>query len=171
MSPTRVTQASNPLRDPRDKRLPRIAGPCGLVLFGVTGDLARKKLMPAVYDLANRGLLPPGFSLVGFARRDWADQDFAQVVHDAVKEHARTPFREEVWQQLAEGMRFVPGTFDDDAAFEQLREAIEELNTSQGTSGNYAFYLSVPPKFFPQVVQQLKKHGLADAPEGSWRRA
>ena len=65
--------------------------------------------MPAIYDLANRGLLPPGFALVGFARRDWADQDFAQVVHDAVKEHARTPFREEVWKQLAEGFRFVPG--------------------------------------------------------------
>ena len=70
MSPARVGPGHNPLRDPRDKRLPRIAGPCGLVLFGVTGDLATKKLMPAIYDLANRGLLPPGFSLVGFARRD-----------------------------------------------------------------------------------------------------
>jgi glucose-6-phosphate 1-dehydrogenase len=61
----------NPLRDPRDRRLNRIAGPSSLVLFGVTGDLARKKLMPAVYDLANRGLLPPSFALVGFARREW----------------------------------------------------------------------------------------------------
>ncbi|MEV6880359.1 glucose-6-phosphate dehydrogenase [Streptomyces sp. NPDC051135] len=162
---------SNPLRDPQDRRLPRIAGPSGLVIFGVTGDLSRRKLMPAVYDLANRGLLPPGFSLVGFARRDWADQDFAQVVHDAVKEHARTPFREEVWQQLSEGMRFIPGDFDDDNAFEELRKAVEELDSSRGTSGNYAFYLSVPPKFFPKVVQQLKKHGLTDAPDGSWRRA
>ncbi|MEW2074638.1 glucose-6-phosphate dehydrogenase [Streptomyces sp. NPDC013433] len=162
---------ANPLRDPRDRRLPRVAGPSGLVIFGVTGDLSRKKLMPAVYDLANRGLLPPGFSLLGFARRDWEDQDFAQVVHDAVKEHARTPFREEVWQQLAEGMRFVPGDFDDDHAFDQLRKAVDELDASRGTSGNYAFYLSVPPRFFPKVVQQLKKHGLADAPEGSWRRA
>ncbi|WP_121710995.1 glucose-6-phosphate dehydrogenase [Streptomyces sp. E5N91] len=162
---------SNPLRDPQDRRLPRIAGPSGLVIFGVTGDLSRKKLMPAVYDLANRGLLPPGFSLVGFARRDWEDQDFAEVVHDAVREHARTPFREEVWQQLSEGMRFIPGDFDDDNAFEQLRKAVEELDASRGTSGNYAFYLSVPPKFFPKVVQQLKKHGLTDAPEGSWRRA
>ncbi|MEW2497666.1 glucose-6-phosphate dehydrogenase [Streptomyces nodosus] len=161
----------NPLRDPRDRRLPRIAGPSGLVIFGVTGDLSRKKLMPAVYDLANRGLLPPGFSLVGFARRDWADEDFAEVVHQAVREHARTPFREEVWQQLAEGMRFVPGTFEDDDAFAQLCTAIDELNASRGTGGNYAFYLSVPPKFFPQVVRQLKKHGLADAPAGSWRRA
>ncbi|MFC9679765.1 glucose-6-phosphate dehydrogenase, partial [Streptomyces sp. NPDC056948] len=161
----------NPLRDARDRRLPRIAGPSGLVIFGVTGDLSRKKLMPAVYDLANRGLLPPGFSLVGFARRDWEDQDFAQVVHDAVREHARTPFREEVWQQLAEGMRFIPGDFDDDTAFKQLRSAVEELDASRGTSGNYAFYLSVPPKFFPKVAQQLKKHGLANAPDGSWRRA
>ena len=85
---------SNPLRDPRDKRLPRIAGPCSLIIFGVTGDLARKKLMPAIYDLANRGLLPPSFALVGFGRRDWDDEDFAKVVHDAVREHARTGFRE-----------------------------------------------------------------------------
>jgi len=118
----------NPLRDPQDRRLPRIAGPSSLVIFGVTGDLSRKKLMPAVYDLANRGLLPPGFSLVGFARRDWAHEDFAQVVHDAVKEHSRTPFREEVWDQLAEGFRFVPGDFDDDDAFDTLRETIEELD-------------------------------------------
>ncbi|MFB9640580.1 glucose-6-phosphate dehydrogenase, partial [Streptomyces spiralis] len=162
---------ANPLRDPADRRLPRIAGPSGLVIFGVTGDLSRKKLMPAVYDLANRGLLPPGFSLVGFARRDWEHEDFAQVVHDAVKEHARTPFREEVWQQLSQGMRFVQGTFDDDTAFSQLRATIEELDKAQGTGGNFAFYLSVPPKFFPDVVQQLKKHGLADAPGNAWRRA
>ena len=66
-----LTDPVNPLRDPRDRRIPRVAGPCVVVMFGVTGDLARKKLMPALYDLANRGLLPPGFSLVGFARRDW----------------------------------------------------------------------------------------------------
>ncbi|WP_031019819.1 glucose-6-phosphate dehydrogenase [Streptomyces sp. NRRL S-1314] len=163
--------SSNPLRDPADRRLPRIAGPSGLVIFGVTGDLSRKKLMPAVYDLANRGLLPPGFSLVGFARREWANEDFAQEVHDAVKEHARTPFREEVWQQLIQGMRFVQGTFDDDESFERLRGTIEELDKAQGTGGNFAFYLSVPPRSFPVVIQQLKKHGLADQTGGSWRRA
>jgi glucose-6-phosphate 1-dehydrogenase len=74
----------NPLRDKRDKRMPRIAGPCAVVIFGVTGDLARKKLMPAIYDLANRGLLPPSFALIGFARRDWAHEDFGKVVYDAV---------------------------------------------------------------------------------------
>ena len=163
-------ESSNPLRDPQDRRLPRIAGPCGLVIFGVTGDLSRKKLMPAVYDLASRGLLPPGFSLVGFARRDWADQDFAQVVHDAVKEHARTEFREEVWNQLAEGFRFVPGNFDDDLAFQTLGQTILDLDRVRGTGGNHAFYLSIPPGFFADVIGQLKEHGLAEQSPESWRR-
>jgi glucose-6-phosphate 1-dehydrogenase len=160
----------NPLRDVRDRRLPRIAGPCGMVLFGVTGDLSRKKVMPAIYDLANRGLLPPGFSLTGFARRDWANQDFEQIVHDSVKAHARTEFREEVWRQLAEGFRFVPGDFDDDAAFENLRRTIEELDQDRGTGGNHAFYLAIPPGFFGDVVGQLKEHRLADPREDAWRR-
>ncbi len=141
-----------------------------MVIFGVTGDLSRKKLMPAVYDLANRGLLPPGFSLVGFARRDWADQDFAQIVHDAVKEHSRTDFREEVWQQLAEGFRFVPGDFSDDFAFENLRQTIHDLDRVRGTGGNTAFYLSIPPRFFSDVIGQLKEHGLAEQNAESWRR-
>ena len=117
MPPVEITPEYNPLRLPTDRRLNRIAGPSGLVIFGVTGDLSRKKLMPAVYDLASRGLLPPGFSLIGFARRDWEDQDFERVVHDSVKEHSRTPFDEDVWRQLSEGIRFVSGEFDDDTAF------------------------------------------------------
>ena len=118
----------NPLREAHDRRLPRIAGPCVLVIFGVTGDLSTKKLMPAVYDLANRGLLPPGFALVGFARRDWRHQDFADIVHGAVKEHARTDFREEVWQQLSEGIRFVPGEIGNEEAFSNLAETIADLD-------------------------------------------
>jgi glucose-6-phosphate 1-dehydrogenase len=160
----------NPLRDKRDKRMPRIAGPCSVVIFGVTGDLARKKLMPAIYDLANRGLLPPSFALVGFARRDWADEDFSKVVYDAVKQHARTPFRQEVWDRLAEGFRFVQGTFDDDASFERLAETLNKLDVERGTGGNHAFYLSIPPNAFPVVCEQLSKSGLAGKPEGSWSR-
>src|SRR5262245_39400813 len=167
---TRASTYTNPLRDPEDRRLPRIAGPCGLVLFGVTGDLSRKKLMPAVYDLANRGLLPPGFSLVGYARRDWADQDFAQIVHDSVKQYARTEFREEVWRQLAEGFRFVPGDFSDDVAFERLKRTLAELDQVRGTAGNHAFYLSIPPRFFADVIGQLKEHRMAEPGQHEWRR-
>jgi glucose-6-phosphate 1-dehydrogenase len=170
MSMTGTETLLNPLRDPRDKRLPRVAGPCVLVMFGVTGDLARKKLLPAIYDLANRGLLPPGFAVVGFARRDWEHQDFRQLAHDAIKEHARTPFREEVWNQLAEGIVFVPGTFDDAEAFETLAKTVRDLDERRGTGGNYAFYLSIPPKFFQDVVKQLQRSGLSQPSEDSWRR-
>ena len=170
MSPAKLAPGHNPLRDPDDRRLNRIAGPSSLVIFGVTGDLSRKKLMPAVYDLANRGLLPPGFALVGFARREWENQDFAKVVHDSVREYARTPFSEEVWQQLSEGIRFVQGDFDDDAAFDRLKETIEELDTKRGTNGNHAFYLSIPPKAFPLVCRQLSRSGLADPKPDEFRR-
>ena len=165
-----ISRAQNPLRDPEDHRLNRIAGPSALVIFGVTGDLSRKKLMPAVYDLANRGLLPPGFALVGFARREWEDEDFEKEVHDAVKKHARTPFDEDVWRQLSQGIRFVQGDFDDDAAFDRLKETIEDLDAHRGTMGNHAFYLSIPPKSFPLVTEQLRRSGLAEQVDGQWRR-
>jgi glucose-6-phosphate 1-dehydrogenase len=170
MSPARIAAGVNPLRNPQDRRLPRIAGPCGLVIFGVTGDLSRRKLMPAIYDLANRGLLPPGFSLTGFARREWGREDFEQVVHDAVKEHARTPFRERVWRELAKGFRFVQGDFSDAEAFDRLAETVAELDAERGTGGNHAFYLSVPPSAFPLVCEQLARSGLSRPTEDTWRR-
>jgi glucose-6-phosphate 1-dehydrogenase len=123
-----------------------------------------------VYDLANRGLLPPGFGLVGFARRDWEDQDFVEIVHDAVKEHARTPYRETVWNQLVEGFRFVSGTFDDDGAFDTLAATVADLDRARGTGGNYAFYLAIPPDAFPVVCTQLDRSGLSRANTGQWRR-
>lgn len=168
-----ISRGHNPLRDPDDRRLNRIAGPSALVIFGVTGDLSRKKLMPAVYDLANRGLLPPGFALVGFARRDWEDQDFAQVVKEAVQQYARTEFREETWRHLMEGIRFVSGEFDDPDAFRRLRETVEKLDVERGTMGNHAYYLSIPPKAFPVVARQLKDSGLVgqESTDGNgWRR-
>ena len=126
----------NPLRDPRDKRLPRIAGPSSLVIFGVTGDLSRKKLMPAIYDLANRGLLPPGFSLIGFARREWETRTSARQYTTRFKQYARTPFREVVWNQLAEGIRFVHGSFDDDDGVRRAGRDGSDLDEERGTGGN-----------------------------------
>ena len=126
--------------------------------------------MPAVYDLANRGLLPPSFALVGFARRDYSDRDFAKEVHDAVREHSRTEFREDVWAQLSQGFRFVAGDFTDDTAFDALAATVTALANEQGTGGNTAFYLSIPPSMFPLVVQQLKRSGLASDARGGWRQ-
>ncbi|MFT3715237.1 MAG: glucose-6-phosphate dehydrogenase [Gordonia sp. (in: high G+C Gram-positive bacteria)] len=151
--------------------MPQIAGPSALVIFGVTGDLSRRKLMPAVYDLANRGLLPPSFALVGFARREWSHEDFAATVKEAVKENCRTGFREEMWNRLAKGIRFVEGSFEDDAAFDTLNETLTALDHERGTDGNYAFYLAIPPKAFPTVLNQLRRTDMAE-PTGpdSWRR-
>ncbi len=161
---------TNPLRSSGDQRLPRVAGPCGMVLFGVTGDLSRKKVMPAIYDLANRGLLPPGFALVGFARRDWADQDFAEIVRDSVREHSRTPFNEDTWNQLSQGIRFVAGDLADPEAYRQLGAVVDQLDAERGTRGNHAFYLSIPPGLFPVVAEHLKQSGLSRSAPGAWRR-
>ncbi len=162
---------TNPLRDPQDRRLPRIPEPCALVIFGVTGDLARKKLIPAVYDLANRGLLPPGFVILGFARRDWTDGDFEQLARAAAREHSRTPWREEVWARLAGNIKFVGGSFEDDAAFDRLAACLNDLRTSHGIPGNAAFYFSIPPSTFPTVLKQLDRTGMSDnTRSGGWRR-
>ena len=161
----------NPLRTAQDRRLPRIPEPCALVIFGVTGDLSRKKLIPAVYDLANRGLLPPGFVVLGFARRDWGDGDFESLALEAAKKGARTPWREDVWQRLASQFQFVPGSFDDDAAFDHLAATLDDLRERNGIPGNAAFYFSIPPAAFPLVLNQLARTGMADnAKSGGWRR-
>ena len=161
----------NPLRDPADRRLPRVPEPCALVVFGVTGDLARKKLLPAIYDLANRGLLPNDFVLLGFARRDWGDGDFAALAKKSAKEHARTPWNDEVWKRLSSDIQFVPGSFDDDAAFDTLCKTLDELRESHGIKGNAAFYLSIPPSMFPVVLKQMERTGLASNEQsGGWRR-
>ncbi len=161
----------NPLRDPRDRRLPRVPEPCALVVFGVTGDLARKKLLPAVYDLANRGLLPPDFVLLGFARRDWGDGDFESLAKAAARQHARTSWDEDVWDRLSGNIRFVPGSFDDDDSFDSLTVALKELSASHGIKGNAAFYFSIPPAMFPVVLEQIRRTGMADEQRnGGWRR-
>jgi glucose-6-phosphate 1-dehydrogenase len=167
----RDSAPTNLLRDPRDRRLPRIPDPCALVVFGVTGDLARKKLIPAIYDLANRGLLPPGFMLLGFARRDFGEGDFAELARSAAEEHSRTAFREEVWERLAESIQFVQGSFDDDDAFDRLHTALQDSERSRGIGGNAAFYLSIPPAAFPTVLKQMERTGMAsNESSGGWRR-
>ena len=165
-----ITATNNPLRTNDDRRLSRIAGPSVLTIFGVTGDLSRKKLLPAVYDLANRGLLSPSFCLVGFARRDWDDDAFRAFVLEHVRANARTEFSEHVWRELAKNLRFVRGEFDDDAAFDELRSTLDELDRDRGARGNHAFYLSIPPKSFPAVTTQLRRAKLAEDRTDSWRR-
>ncbi|WP_427134944.1 glucose-6-phosphate dehydrogenase [Pseudarthrobacter sp. S9] len=154
--------------DPGEGHSAPDVGPCALVLFGVTGDLARKKLIPAVYDLASQGLLPPTFSLVGYGRRGWDHEVFVKEVKESVQDYARTPFVESVWQELARGIRFVSGDFSDPSGFRRLRDVLRELDENHGTAGSYLFYLSVAPKAFGVICEQLSQQGLARSGRAAW---
>ncbi|MDR1187928.1 MAG: glucose-6-phosphate dehydrogenase [Bifidobacteriaceae bacterium] len=154
----------NPLVDPADERVPRIPPPCALTIFGVTGDLARRKVMPAIYDLANRGLLPAGFSLTGVARSDWTTAQFVGQAHAAVASGARTPFRQRVWEQLAASMTYVNGDIADPGTYERLRRVLEASDSDFGTGANRVFYLSMPPSTFATICDRLAGSGLARPP-------
>ncbi|MDR0594689.1 MAG: glucose-6-phosphate dehydrogenase [Bifidobacteriaceae bacterium] len=154
----------NPLVDPLDRRVPRIPAPCALTIFGVTGDLARRKVLPAVYDLANRGLLPAGFSLTGVARSNWTTAQFVAQAHAAVASGARTPFRQRVWEQLTASMNYVSGDIADPATYSQLGQALEASDRDLGTGANRVFYLSMPPGTFAAICRHLAESGLARPP-------
>jgi glucose-6-phosphate 1-dehydrogenase len=162
----------NPLRDPADRRLPRVPEPCVLVIFGIGGDLSRKKLIPAIYDLANRGLLPTDFVMIGFSKADWpGGGSFESLARKSAKDGARTEWSEDVWRRLAGNTKFVEGSFDDDGAFDELVGVMNEVRESHGMQGNAAFYLSIPPSLFPNVLRQMQRTNLADAQQaGGWRR-
>lgn len=160
----------NPLRDPADRRLARLAGPSALVIFGVTGDLARNKLIPAIYDLAAGGLLHPGFCVVGYGRRPWSDEQFQEEVAQSIRSHAREPFDDRVFERLRQGLRFVEGSFSEPEGFATLATVLDELALTRGTGGNHAYYLSIPPGQFPVVTQRLDEAGLAESASGAWRR-
>jgi len=139
----------------------RTIEPCVLVIFGATGDLTGRKLMPAIYNLGKDGLLPASFSCVGFARKDKSHDDFRSEMKDAIAEHSRTkPLDEPYWENFKEQTFYHKSEFDDDAGYASLKTFLEELDKKFGTKGNRVFYLSVQPKFFPNIIEKLSKHGL-----------
>ena len=158
----------NPLREAHDTRLQRIAGPCGIVLFGITGDLAQRKILPALYDLASRGLLPPSFSIIGVARRHI--ENITEVVENSIRDGAKMPVTDTTLNQLLSGFSMVEGQFDSDDTYRLLGERMADVDDTRGTGSNYAFYLSIPPELFPTVLGGIGDAGLQAGPEGSWRR-
>ncbi|WP_280784433.1 glucose-6-phosphate dehydrogenase [Rhodococcus opacus] len=144
----------------------QVIEPATLVIFGITGDLSRKKLIPAIYDLARSGQLPPDFDLVGFAR-DGANAETR--LREAVIAHARTPFDPALWETLTERITLVQGSFDDVDAYARLAAQLSALDNRRGKPGNYVFYLSVPPSAFATVCDGLAVVGLNRSALG-WRR-
>jgi len=132
-----------------------------LVIFGATGDLARRKLLPALYNLAHEGALPERFGLVGNARSEMTDEDFRELAIESIREFSRRPPDEKVLTKLVEDVRYVAGSFDDEQVYEQLGTVLGELDVAAGLPMNRCFYLSTAPTFFPVIIDRLGQHALA----------
>jgi glucose-6-phosphate 1-dehydrogenase len=152
---TQAQEALNPLRS---SEVDRVIAPAAMVIFGVSGDLTSRKLMPALYDLAVGQPLPEGFSIVGVSHRDWSDDEFREKMRDAVTANARTPVTEDAWQGFAKGLCFVRGDFADPETYRRLGQRLHEIDAERGTKGNRIFYLATSPNFFLPII-----HGLAAA--------
>ena len=148
-----MSEDSNPLLE--GLQLRRRPEPCAIVIFGASGDLTKRKLFPALYALAFRKLLPEQFAIVGVARTPQSSKAFAATMKKAVKQYARDPFRQDVWNTLAEGLRYVGTEFDDDAGEDSVGRVLEELDAERGTGGNRLYYLAVPPQAFPAAVTEI----------------
>src|SRR5687767_12563718 len=134
-------------------RMGRTPEPCALVIFGASGDLTKRKLFPALYSLAYRRLLPEQFGVVGVARSEQSDEQFAEQMERAVREFGRDEFREDVWERLAEATRYIATDFADDEGEDRLQRCLASLDEERGTRGNRLYYLAVPPEAFPVVVR------------------
>jgi glucose-6-phosphate 1-dehydrogenase len=150
---------ANPLLEGLSLR--RTPDPCALVIFGASGDLTHKKLMPALYALMFRRLLPPRFAIVGVARSEGDDDAFREDMKQAVQKYARDEFRQDVWDALATSMHYIATDFADEGGENKLAELLTELDTEQNLGGNRVYYLAVPPPAFPTIVEALGKRRTA----------
>ena len=146
--------------------------PCAFVLFGATGDLAHRKVIPAIYQLWRTNLLPAEFSLVAVARRPYTDETFAAEVRASIEKFSRVqPIDESAWSELAGRIRYQQLDFADDAGFDRLGEKLDELDARCGTAGNRLFYLATQPSQVTEIVRQLGRVGLDKEIRGAgWRR-
>src|SRR5438105_1264206 len=163
-----ATVVENPMR--AGMRLERTAEPCAVVIFGASGDLAKRKLIPALYRLVQERLLPAEFAIIGLGRTAMTDEEFREKMKQAVVEFSEAKsVDEEVWQSFAGGMRFLPSNIDRPECYGELAEMLEQVDRERGTQGNRLFYLSVAPEFYAEAVKQLGEAGLTKQDKG-WVR-
>lgn len=171
MTLTTPTSFKNPLEEATP--IGRVTDPCIMVIFGATGDLTARKLLPALYNLARDGQLPAHFACVGFARREKTHDDFRKEMLDAINNFSRVkPVDQELWQSFNEQLFYHQSEFDHDEGYEALRRFLEDLDAKLGTKGNRIFYLSTQPSFFPLIIEKLKQHNLIyeDQTHDKWSR-
>ncbi len=147
----------------------RTPDPCAMTLFGVTGDLAHRKLLPALYNLSVERRLPGNFTLVGFARRPLSDDDFRAQAKASIEKYSRNKpsQRPAVWESFAKGLFYVQSNFDDPEGYQKLSDKLSEIDNERGTQGNRLYYLSTPPEFYAHIVANLGAAGLANAKPAS----
>lgn len=156
---TTTTPFVNPLAE--EARRSKAAEPCVLVIFGATGDLTGRKLLPALYNLAAEGQLPAHFACVGFARRPKSNDDFRGEMFEAVSQYSRSkPIDEDMWDNFSNQIFYHQSNFDEDDGYEKLAKLLSDLDKQFGTRGNRVFYLSTPPKNFPGIIKKLHQHKL-----------
>ena len=152
-------------------RLSRTPAPATIVIFGASGDLTHRKLMPALYSLALQQLLPPETAIIGLSQSAWDDDQFREEMRQAVTTHgAHDTLDADIWRAFARRLFYVPSSFDDPEGYDRLRDRIAQLHHDDGRLGNRLFYLATAPSFFPIIAEHLGAAGLASEDDGSFSR-
>ncbi len=155
---TPATAAETSLR--QGMRPARIPEPCAMVIFGASGDLTRRKLIPALYNLAAEGWLPAGFTVIGCARHESTDDDFRERMKEAIDAFSRRPAQKEVWDAFSRSIFYITADLQDPNGSDTLRQRLDEIDQTRGTRGNRVFYLATPPSAYPEMIRQLGHSGL-----------
>lgn len=144
--------------------------PCAIVIFGATGDLTHRKLIPALYNIAADGEMPPAVAVVGLARRPKTDDEYRAEMEEATRKFSRQPVRDEIWDGFARSLFYQCSDFGDEAGYRALAGRLDKLDEESGTRGNRLFYFAASPDQFETIVENLNKAGLNKARQGSWAR-
>ncbi|KDR57974.1 MULTISPECIES: glucose-6-phosphate dehydrogenase [Oscillatoriales] len=158
-----VTLSENPLRVGLQQD--RIPEPQILVIFGASGDLTQRKLVPAIYQMHLERKLPPELTIVGVARRDWSDDYFREHLRQGIEEFGGGLQSEKIWHNFAQGLYYCSGNMDEQESYQKLKSLLAELDSKRLTRGNRVFYLSVAPRFFGEAAQQLGQAGMLEDPK------
>jgi glucose-6-phosphate 1-dehydrogenase len=158
----------NVLRD--EQRLPRVPEPGVMVIFGASGDLTSRKLVPALYDLAAQRRLPLEFAVVGISRTEMSHEDFRERLRKGLEEQRPGEVSDDVWESFAGGIFYMPGDSKQAETYNELKEFLKKLDSERGTQGNRAFYLSASPSLFPAIVERLGEAGMNEGEDGGWSR-
>ena len=159
---------ANPLREGLSTRL--VPQPCTIVIFGATGDLTHRKLIPALYNLAADGELPPATTVVGFARRKKSDDELRNELEETTREFSRQTVRDEIWKTFSGSIFYHQSEFENRSGYRSLAEQLDKIDKERGTRGNRLFYFAAAPEQFEPILENLKAAGLNETREGSWAR-